>query len=102
MPGFVSFDLSLACRRRVYPMKKAVSIVVALLASTALEAVSAAAQKGAPSLRFGMNLDEVQALTARMMSEIVKGDVTTREARAIDRAVGRRLKAIEQELRADA
>ena len=59
MPGFVSFDLSLACRRRVYPMKKAASIVVALLASTALEAVSAAAQKGAPSLRFGMNLDEV-------------------------------------------
>ena len=50
----------------------------------------------------GMNLDDVQALTARMMSEIVKGDITTREARAIDRAVGRRLKAIEQELRADA
>ena len=50
----------------------------------------------------GMNLDEVQALTARMMSEIVKGDVTTREARAIDRAVGRRLKAIEQELKAGA
>jgi len=50
----------------------------------------------------GMNLDEVQGLTARMMSEIVKGDVTTREARAIDRAVGRRLKAIEQELGAGA
>ena len=50
----------------------------------------------------GMNLNEVQALTARMMSEILKGDVTTREARAIDRAVGRRLKAIEQELRAGA
>ncbi len=50
----------------------------------------------------GMNLDEIQALTVRMMSEIVKGDVTTREARAIDRAVGQRLKAIEQELRAGA
>ena len=47
----------------------------------------------------GMNLDEVQALTAHMMSEILKGDVTTREATAIDRAVGQRLKAIEQELR---
>jgi hypothetical protein len=46
-----------------------------------------------------MTLEEVTAFTSRMMTEITTGKVTLSEARAIDRAVGKRLKAIEQELR---
>jgi hypothetical protein len=46
-----------------------------------------------------MTLEEITAFTSRMMTEIITEKVTPREARAIDRAVGKRLKAIEQELR---
>jgi hypothetical protein len=35
-----------------------------------------------------------------MMTEIITGKVTPKEARAIDRAVGKRLKVIEQDLKA--
>ncbi|HEY6732592.1 MAG TPA: hypothetical protein VI256_02160 [Roseiarcus sp.] len=46
-----------------------------------------------------MTLEEITAFTSRMMTEIITEKVTPREARAIDRAVGKRLKAIEQALR---
>jgi hypothetical protein len=47
-----------------------------------------------------MTLEEITAFTSRMMTEIVTGKVTPKEARAIDRAVGKRLKVIEQDLKA--
>lgn len=43
-----------------------------------------------------MTLQEIAALTSRMATEIVTGKVTGREARQIDRAVGKRLMAIER------
>jgi hypothetical protein len=46
-----------------------------------------------------MTLQEIPAFTSTMMTEIITEKVTLREARAIDRAVGKRLKAIEQGLR---
>jgi hypothetical protein len=47
-----------------------------------------------------MTLEEITAFTSRMMTEIITGKVTPKEARAIDRAVGKRLKVIEQDLKA--
>jgi hypothetical protein len=46
-----------------------------------------------------MTLEEITAFTSRMMTEIATGKVTLREARAIDRAIGKRLRTIEQALR---
>lgn len=43
-----------------------------------------------------MTLEEIAALTSRMMTEVVTGKVTSQEARQIDRAVGKRLMAIER------
>jgi hypothetical protein len=45
-----------------------------------------------------MTLSQLESLTTRLMSEIVKEEITTKEARAIDRAVGRRIEVIENEL----
>jgi hypothetical protein len=45
-----------------------------------------------------MTLSQIESLTTRLMSEIVKEEITTKEARAIDRAVGRRIEVIENEL----
>ena len=44
-------------------------------------------------------IEEITALTSRMMTEIITEKVTPKEARAIDRAVGKRLKVIEQDLK---
>jgi hypothetical protein len=46
-----------------------------------------------------MTLEEITAFTSRMMSEIITEKVTPKEARVIDRAVGKRLKVIEQNLK---
>jgi hypothetical protein len=46
-----------------------------------------------------MTLEELAAFQSRVMTEIITGKITPREGRTIDRAVGERLKAIEQELR---
>jgi hypothetical protein len=46
-----------------------------------------------------MTLEEITAFTSTMMTEIITEKVTPREARAIDRAVRKRLQAIEQALR---
>ena len=46
-----------------------------------------------------MTIEEITALTSRMMTEIITEKVTPKEARAIDRAVGKRLKVIEQDLK---
>jgi hypothetical protein len=47
-----------------------------------------------------MTLDQIAAFQSRMLTEITTGRITPREASAIDRALGKRLNAIEQELRA--
>jgi hypothetical protein len=46
-----------------------------------------------------MTLEEISALTSKMTTEVITGKVTSREARAIDHAVGKRLMAIERDLR---
>jgi hypothetical protein len=46
-----------------------------------------------------MTLEELAALSSGMATEVVTGKVTPREARTIDHAVGKRLKAIEEVLR---
>jgi hypothetical protein len=46
-----------------------------------------------------MTFEEITVFTSKMMIEIITVKVTPREARAIDRAVGKRAKAIEQEPR---
>ncbi len=46
-----------------------------------------------------MTLEELAAFQSSVMTEILNGNITPRESRIIDRAVGKRLKAIEQELR---
>ena len=46
-----------------------------------------------------MTLEELAAFRAGVMTEIMKGNITSRKARTIDRAVGNRLKVIEQVLR---
>ena len=47
-----------------------------------------------------MTLDQIAVFQCRILSEITTGRISPREAGAIDRAVGKRLKAIEQELHA--
>ena len=46
-----------------------------------------------------MTLDQITALQCRMLTEIAKERITPREAGAIDRALRKRLKTLEQELR---
>ena len=46
-----------------------------------------------------MTLEELAALSSGMATEVVTGKVMPREARTIDHAVGKRLKAIEEVLR---
>jgi hypothetical protein len=46
-----------------------------------------------------MTLDQIGAFQSRILTEITTGRITPREASAIDRALRKRLKAIEQELR---
>ena len=46
-----------------------------------------------------MTLEDLVAFQCRMLTEFTKGKVTPRDARIIDRAVGNRLKAIENKLR---
>ena len=45
-----------------------------------------------------MTLEELAALSSGMATEVVTGKITPREARTIDYAVGKRLKAIEEEV----
>lgn len=46
-----------------------------------------------------MTLDQIATLQGRMLSDIITGRIAPREASAIDRALRKRLKVIEQELR---
>jgi hypothetical protein len=46
-----------------------------------------------------MTLDQIAAFQLRILTEISAGRIAPREASAIDRALRKRLKAIEQELR---
>jgi hypothetical protein len=46
-----------------------------------------------------LKLEEAAAQLGRVMSELLQGKITPKEARVIDRAVGRRLKVIEQGIR---
>jgi hypothetical protein len=46
-----------------------------------------------------MTLDQVAAFQCRILTEITTGRIAPREASALDRALRKRLKAIEQELR---
>ena len=46
-----------------------------------------------------MTLDQIAAFQRRILTEITTGRITPREASALDRALRKRLKAIEQELR---
>jgi hypothetical protein len=46
-----------------------------------------------------MTLDQIAAFQCRILIEITTGRIAPREASAIDRALRKRLKAIEQELR---
>ena len=46
-----------------------------------------------------MTLDQIAAFQGRMLTDITKGRIAPREASVIDRALRKRLKAIEQELR---
>ena len=46
-----------------------------------------------------MTLEDLAAFQSRLMTEIVKGNITPRQAKTIDRSVGERLNAIENELR---
>ncbi len=45
-----------------------------------------------------MTLDQIAAFQCRMLTDISTGRIAPREASAIDRALRKRLKAIEQEL----
>jgi hypothetical protein len=45
-----------------------------------------------------MTLDQIGAFQIRILSEITTGRIAPREASAIDRALRKRLKAIEQQL----
>jgi hypothetical protein len=47
-----------------------------------------------------MTLQELAAFQSSMMSAIIKGTMTPKDGNAIARAVGHRLKVVEQELRA--
>ena len=46
-----------------------------------------------------MTLDQIAVFQSRILTDITMGRIVPREASAIDRALRRRLKAIEQELR---
>ena len=46
-----------------------------------------------------MTLDQIGAFQIRILSEITTGRIAPREASTIDRALRKRLKAIEQQLR---
>jgi hypothetical protein len=46
-----------------------------------------------------ITLDQIAAFQCRILTEITTGRIAPREASALDRALRRRLKAIEQELR---
>jgi hypothetical protein len=46
-----------------------------------------------------MTLDQIAAFQCRILNEITAGRIAPREASAIDRALRKRLKAIEQEMR---
>jgi hypothetical protein len=48
-----------------------------------------------------MTLDQIATFQGRMLADIATGRIAPREASAIDRALGKRLKAIERELRQD-
>jgi hypothetical protein len=46
-----------------------------------------------------MTLEQIAVFQCRILAEITAGSIAAREAGAIDRALRKRLKAIEQELR---
>ena len=46
-----------------------------------------------------MTLDQIAVFQCRILTDITTGRISPREASAIDRALRKRLKAIEQELR---
>ena len=46
-----------------------------------------------------MTIDQIAAFQCRILTEITTGRIAPREASAIDRALRKRLKAIERELR---
>jgi hypothetical protein len=46
-----------------------------------------------------MTLEQIAVFQSRMLADITTGRIAPREASAIDRALRKRLKAIEQELR---
>jgi hypothetical protein len=46
-----------------------------------------------------MTLEQIAVFQRRILTEITAGSIAAREASAIDRALRKRLKAIEQELR---
>ena len=46
-----------------------------------------------------MTLEQIAVFQCRILSEITAGSIAAREASAIDRALRKRLKAIEQQLR---
>ena len=46
-----------------------------------------------------MTLDQIAAFQCRILTDITKGRIAPREASALDRALRKRLKAIEQQLR---
>jgi hypothetical protein len=46
-----------------------------------------------------MTLDQITVFQCRILTDITTGRIAPREASAIDRALRKRLKAIEQELR---
>jgi hypothetical protein len=46
-----------------------------------------------------MTLDQIGVFQCRILTEITKGRIAPREASALDRALRKRLKAIEQQLR---
>ncbi|OAF16620.1 hypothetical protein AYJ54_37675 [Bradyrhizobium centrolobii] len=48
-----------------------------------------------------MTLEQIATFQGRMLTDIGTGRIAPREARAIDRALRKRLKAIEQELQQD-
>jgi hypothetical protein len=48
-----------------------------------------------------MRLEQIATFQARMLADIATGRIAPKEASAIDRALRKRLKAIEQELHQD-
>jgi hypothetical protein len=46
-----------------------------------------------------MTLEQIAVFQGRILADIAKGRITPREASALDRALRKRLKVIEQELR---